>query len=56
MGALFDVNCKTTLPATEASNLDLTKSDEKAQDNARKLNALGMVTLELVMKTPQMIT
>ncbi len=55
MGDLFDANFKTTLPATEADNLDLTKADEKVQGNARKLNTIGMGALALVMETPQMI-
>ncbi len=54
MGALFDANFETTLPAIEANNLDLNKPDEKVQDNERKLSTLGMGALSLVM-TPQMI-
>ncbi len=49
MGALFDANFKTSLPATEADILNLTKPNEKVQDNARKLKALGMGILALVM-------
>ncbi len=45
MGALFDAVFETTLPSTEASNLDLTKPDEKAQDDARRLNALRIGAL-----------
>ena len=55
MGALFDTNLETTLPATEATGLDLNNDNEKKQDTTRKLNTLRMGTLALVMETPQMI-
>ena len=55
MGALFDANFESTLPATEAAVLNLSNDNEKKHDSARKLNALGMGTLALVMETPQMI-
>ncbi len=55
MGALFDANFENTLPATEAAVLDLTNYNEKKRDTDRKLNALGMGALALVMETPQMI-
>ena len=55
MGVLFDANFENTLPDTEEAVLDLTNDNEKKQDAARKLNALGMGALALVMEIPQMI-
>ncbi len=49
MGALFEANFNTTLPATEAAVLDPNNDNEKKQ-KARKLNALGMGPLALVME------
>ncbi len=50
MGALFDANFEATLPATEATVLNLGDDAEKKQDDARKLNALGTGVLALVME------
>ena len=55
MGASFDVSFENTLPATETTVLTLTNYNERKRDTARKLNALGMGALALVMETPQMI-
>ncbi len=54
-GAVFDANFQTTLPSTEATALNIGDVAEKAQDDTRKLNALGMGALALVMETLQMI-
>ena len=40
MGALFDVNFVSTLPATEATVLNVGDGAEKKQNNVRKLNNL----------------
>ncbi len=52
VGSLFDANFETTLPAIEDTVLDLNNDNEKKQDAARKLNALGMDKLALVMGNP----
>ena len=44
---------EATLPATEAAVLNFRNDDEKKNDNARKLNALRIGALALVMETLQ---
>ncbi len=54
MRNLFKANLESTLPTTEATVLNIGNDHEK-QDKARKLNAIGMVTITLVMETLHMI-